>query len=97
MFVTKEEETSIDKNVKNAKKGKIIQRHDQFSHTKITLLVNKNGILSILGVKFIAVDCQSICEGELLFSILWRKNIIMRVLARTGADLYPSRYLCAFG
>ena len=67
------------------------------SHTKITLLVNKNGILSILGVKFIAVDCQSICEGELLFLILWRKNIIMRVLARTGADLYPSRYLCAFG
>ena len=68
-----------------------------FSHTKITLLVNKNGILSILGVKFIAVDCQSICEGELLFLILWRKNIITRVLARTGADLYPSRYLCAFG
>lgn len=62
-----------------------------FSHTKITLLVNKNGILSILGVKFIAVDCQSICERELLFLIL------MRVLARTGADLYPSRYLCAFG
>lgn len=51
--------------------------------------MNKNGILSILGVKLIAVDCQSICEGELLFLIHWRKKIIMRVLASTGADLYP--------
>ena len=33
MFVTKEEETSIDKNVQNAKKGKIIQRHwSVFTH-----------------------------------------------------------------
>ena len=83
--------------LKMLRKGKSYNAIDQFSRTKITLLVNKNGILSILGVKFIAVDCQSICEGELLFLILWRKNIIMRVLARTGADLYPSRYLCAFG
>ena len=83
--------------LKMLRKGKSYNAIDQFSNTKITLLVNKNGILSILGVKFIAVDCQSICEGELLFLILWRKNIIMRVLARTGADLYPSRYLCAFG
>lgn len=83
--------------LKMLRKGKSYNAIDQFSHTKITLLVNKNGILSILGVKFIALDCQSICEGELLFLILWRKNIIPRVLARTGADLYPSRYLCAFG
>lgn len=47
-----------------------------FSHTKITLLVNKNGILSILGVKFIAVDCQSICERELFFLILRRKKLL---------------------
>ena len=62
--------------LKMLRKGKSYNAIDQFSHTKITLLVNKNGILSILGVKFIAVDCQSICERELLFLILWRRKLL---------------------
>ena len=32
MFVTKEEESSIDKNVKNAKKGKTCNTTDFFTH-----------------------------------------------------------------
>ena len=56
----------------------------------ISFSLGKNGVLSILAVKFIAVDCQSICEGVLPFLLFWRKkNYYAGVLARKGADSYP--------